>query len=119
MVIPICDVENYKLCTTIETNRVYPEIMRNAPDPIVRAFDFANIPIEGKYITIEPVMDFDLYSLVKMVYSCKPQQVNIGADSMSKNLPEPSASQIESLIQELSVFTTVKQKKNLKRLLIK
>jgi len=51
-----------------------------------------------------------------MVYACRPQQVNIGADSMGKKLPEPSPQKVEELINELDVFTTVKRKANLKRL---
>ena len=115
--LPIHEVEKFVLCTTIETNRVYPEIMRNSPDPVVRAWDFAHIPIEEKYITIEPIMDFDLYSLVSMIRYSYPIQVNIGADSGKNNLPEPTAEKIMALIDELEPFTVVKQKQNLKRLL--
>ncbi len=115
--IPIHGPDKFILCTTIETNRVYPDIMQNSPDPIERAIDFGKIPIEDKYITIEPIMDFDLRSLISMVRYCNPIQVNIGADSGGNNLPEPSAEKIRSLIDELSIFTTVKEKKNLKRLL--
>ena len=105
------------LCTTIETNRVYPDIMCNSPDPVIRAWDFAHIPIDEKYITIEPIMDFDLWSLASMIRFSYPIQVNIGADSGGNNLPEPSKEKILSLIDELNEFTTVKQKSNLKRLL--
>lgn len=115
--IPIHEVEKFILCTTIETNRVYPDVMRNAPDPVIRAWEFAKIPIEEKYITIEPIMDFDLWSLASMVRYSYPIQVNIGADSGNNNLPEPPPEKIKELISELESFTTVKQKKNLKRLI--
>jgi len=105
------------LCITLETNRVYPEIMRNAPDPVKRAIDFSHIPIEEKYITIEPIMDFDLESLVSMIRVNKPTQVNIGADSGNNDLPEPSQDKIEELFEELNVFTKVKLKANLNRLI--
>jgi len=117
--IGLAEIKEFRLCITLETNRVYPEIMRNAPDPVVRAFNFANIPIEEKYITIEPIMDFDLDSLVKMVYSCRPMQVNIGADSGNNKLPEPPSEKIKELIAELDVFTLVKEKQNLNRILTK
>lgn len=110
-------VEKVVLCTTIETNRVYPEIMGNTPDPVDRAIELGRIPIEEKYVTIEPIMDFDLSSLVSMIRFCKPLQVNIGADSGGNKLPEPSTKKIMELIEALSEFTTVKKKKNLKRLL--
>lgn len=46
------------------------------------------------------------------------EQVNIGADSGKNNLSEPSAEKVRALIDELSKFTKVVQKKNLRRLLI-
>ncbi len=115
--IPIHGPDKFVLCTTIESNRYYPE-MNYAPEPIERAIDFGKIPIEEKYITIEPIMDFDLKSLVTLIRYCNPVQINIGANSGGKKLPEPPAQKIGELIKELEEFTTVKQKKNLKRLLI-
>jgi hypothetical protein len=109
--------KDYSLCTTIETNRQYPEIMGDAPYPINRAIAFNKIPIEQKYITIEPIMDFDLSELVEMIKMCEPRQVNIGADSCGHKLPEPTPDKILQLIDELSKFTIVHQKSNLKRLL--
>ncbi len=111
-----CNLNFFTLCMTIETNRVYPEIMRNAPDPVDRAIEFGRISIKEKYITIEPIMDFDLNSLVSMIKFCNPQQVNIGADSGNNRLPEPSPDKIDALIKELDMFTMVKLKANLKRL---
>jgi len=116
-VIYACEIEKFVLCTTIETNRVYPEIMRNCPNPVDRAIEFGRILIEQKYVTIEPIIDFDLNSLVSMIRICKPLQVNIGADSGNNGLPEPESGKIHELIEALDAFTVVKQKKNLKRLL--
>ena len=107
--------EKYYLCITLESNRYYPE-MNNAPEPIDRAIDFGKIPIEAKYITIEPIMDFDLKSFVTLIRFCRPQQVNIGADSGGNNLPEPPGQKVKELIEALEEFTIVEQKKNLKRL---
>ena len=114
--IPIHGPSKYVLCTTIESNRYYPE-MNNAPEPIDRAIEFGKIPIEAKYITIEPIMDFDLKSFVTLIRFCRPQQVNIGADSGNNKLPEPKPNKVLELIEALEEFTTVKQKKNLKRLI--
>ena len=109
--------DNTYLFQSKNPNRVYLDIMKNCPKPVDRAIELGRIPIEEKYITIEPIMDFDLRSLISMVRYCNPIQVNIGADSGGNNLPEPSAEKIRSLIDELSIFTTVEEKKNLKRLL--
>jgi DNA repair photolyase len=107
------------ICTTIETNRVYRGLMNYAPDPWQRVADMGRITGHTKYVTIEPVMDFDVEGLVGMIRECAPVQVNIGADSGGNHLPEPSREKILELIGELEKFTVVKQKKNLERLLIK
>ena len=107
--------ENSVVCTTIETNRWYPDIMNNSPHPINRAIEMSRLNVKT-YATIEPIMDFDLNSLVSMIKFCNPQQVNIGADSGNNRLPEPSPDKIDALIKELDMFTMVKLKANLKRL---
>ena len=111
--------EYFSLCTTLETNRTYRAIMNNSPAIIDRVLNFAKIPAEHKYITIEPIMDFDLPEFITMIRYCNPRQVNIGADSNPNRnkLPEPPKEKILELIAELETFTKVVQKKNLKRLL--
>ncbi|MEQ3273524.1 hypothetical protein [Bacteroides thetaiotaomicron] len=64
------------LCTTIETNRFYPDIMRNAPVPQERAAamqDIANYGIPT-YVTCEPLMKFDLGGVVKQVRMYSPHR---------------------------------------------
>jgi hypothetical protein len=68
-------------------------------------------------ITVEPVLDFDLDEFVRMIKSCGPYQVNIGADSGNHYLPEPPRKKLLELIAELEKFTNVYQKKNLRRLI--
>lgn len=112
-------IKNFSLCTTLETNRVYKEIMNNSPSITDRVLNFAKISAERKFITIEPIMDFDLLEFVELIKRCNPIQVNIGADSSPNRnkLPEPPKEKILELIAELEKFTTVVQKKNLRRLL--
>lgn len=105
------------LCTTIETNRTYRNIMGVCPTPWSRALSMANLSSFRRFVTIEPIMDFDLEPLVAIVKRCEPVQVNIGADSGGNHLPEPSAAQVLALIDELSKFTRVEKKKNLARIL--
>jgi len=104
------------ICTTIETNRWYPEIMGKAPSPLTRVIGMKYLYF-SKYITIEPILNFDTNLFVKCIKDCNPIQVNIGADSKGHNLPEPPKEKISELISELEKFTIVKQKSNLKRLL--
>jgi DNA repair photolyase len=121
----IFDALDFSICTTIETNRWYPDIMKNSPNPVFRA-SFMNeichefgwgLPNNKSYVTIEPVLDFDLKELSILIEGTLPYQVNIGADSCNNNLPEPSPEKIRELISELEKFTKVHQKKNLSRLL--
>jgi DNA repair photolyase len=111
----------HKICTTIETNRYLPGVMKKSPHPHKRAFAMKNLADIGfeTMVTIEPVMKFDHVELVKLIRMTKAAQVNIGADSDHKknNLPEPHKEELLFFIKEIEQFTTVFQKKNLRRLL--
>jgi DNA repair photolyase len=109
--------KNSCVCITLETNRYYPEYMGRSPKPIDRVESFSKFSALDKYITIEPIMDFDLKEFVEMIKSCRPVQVNIGADSGHNNLPEPSKEKVLELISELQKFKKIHNKSNLKRLL--
>ncbi len=105
------------ICTTIETNRIYPLIMQNSPKPELRALAMSKLVMFKRFVTIEPIMDFDLPELVELIKQCSPVQVNIGADSGGHNLSEPTKEKILALIDELNKFTSIAQKRNLGRLL--
>ena len=103
--------------TTIETNRRY-ECMGTAPATDMRAAKMSRLSANRfrTMITIEPILDFDLDDLIKLIQFASPEWVNIGADSQGHHLPEPSAEKVKALIEQLSLFTTVKIKSNLKRI---
>ena len=106
------------LCTTIESDSYYLEIMKSSPHPMQRSI--AMNAVSGAiqtYVTIEPIMDFNLEHMILMIKRCNPTQVNIGADSGKNGLPEPSKEKLLQLIEGLQEFTTIVKKKNLKRLL--
>jgi len=106
--------DNYLIGTTIETNRLYP-CMGNTPPP-----DDRSIAIDrfcDTFITIEPILDFDLDPYIALIKNANPCYINIGADSGNNHLPEPEPDKIRELIKELEKFTVVHLKKNLKRLL--
>lgn len=92
---------------TLETNRDTSQFSK-APLPVDRiiAFHkFASCPIASyikRFVCIEPIMDFDLLALIKMVELAAPQTVAIGYDNYSKNaLPEPSLAKTARLINGL------------------
>lgn len=106
------------LCTTIETNRDYPDVKRKSPDVFNRSLAMNEISqVIKTYVTIEPIMDFDLDIMIQLISDCNPVQVNIGADSGKNNLPEPGKEKILQLIEELKKFAVINNKSNLKRLL--
>jgi len=113
----IASLSSFSLCATIETNRWYGNIMVSSPKITNRVYAMTDIPYVDKYVTIEPIMDFDMIEFVRMLKDINPIQINIGADSGNNNLPEPSKDKILNLITELETFTKVKKKKNLNRLL--
>jgi protein gp37 len=104
-----------RVCTTIETNRYY-SVMGETQHPQLRAEGLCIIDLP-RLVTIEPIMDFDLNEMVKLIKQCNPIQVNIGADSGNNHLPEPSKEKLIELIEELKKFTVIDQKRNLSRLL--
>lgn len=111
--------KNTVLCTTIETNRWMPDIMNKSPSPNSRSLWFSMLKEFDKYITIEPIMDFDLYWMESLIRNCNPIQVNIGADSGGNKLPEPSKEKLLALIDRLKKFTVIDNKRNLGRILNK
>jgi len=107
------------LCTTLESDSYYPEIMNQSPTPMERSIAMNELSgIIDTYVTIEPIIEFHLEHFVNMIRRCNPIQVNIGCDSGRNDLPEPSKEKVLQLIEELQKFTTIHNKSNLKRLLI-
>jgi DNA repair photolyase len=106
------------ICTTIESNRDLLEIKRNSPDVFKRAMAMNELSqIIDTYVTIEPIMDFDMDIMVQLIKDCNAKQINIGADSGRNNLPEPSKEKVLQLVSELQKFTIIHNKSNLQRLL--
>jgi hypothetical protein len=98
--------------TTIESNRSEDGL---APLPYFRYKAMREMP-GHKMVSIEPIMDFDLFTMVKWIQEIAPDFVSIGADSKGHHLPEPPAEKVDRLIEEISRFTEVKVKRNLKRI---
>lgn len=100
---------------TIESNRDYPEISL-APPPIKRARSMQLIR-GRKFLTIEPLLDFDVDILASWIVVINPEFVNIGADSKKHHLPEPSAEKVNDLIRLITeAGMEVREKANLERL---
>lgn len=105
--------------TTIETNRNINSISK-APFPSVRYLGIKQFTQDGynTFVTIEPILDFDVEELSQWIIEIYPNFVNIGADSKHSNLQEPSREKILKLVDRLKEHNiTIKKKSNLDRLL--
>jgi protein gp37 len=103
--------------TTIETNRD-TLVATKAPVMIRRAMAVGSLPTGvERMVSIEPIIDFDHDPMVALIRMCKPTFVSVGADSKGNHLPEPPKEKVSDLIFELSTFTEVRRKPNLRRLL--
>lgn len=96
------------ICTTIETNRWYPEVMRKCPRIEDRVSAMEEISKRGikTYVTAEPLMDFDLEEMIECIRRCNPVQVNFGKESFREvELPEPDNEKVDRLVREVAKFT--------------
>jgi protein gp37 len=101
---------------TIETNRDTSAFSK-APLPTDRVTPMMFLPVR-KFITIEPILDFDVVELSGWIRAIMPNFINIGADSKGHGLPEPSADKINALIENIqSLGIEIREKHNLERLM--
>lgn len=102
---------NLIIGTTLETNREkgYKKISK-ALLPQGRVLGLINVNHNRKFITIEPILEFDLDILVYWIKMIKPKRVYVGYDTKNNKLPEPLLDKTMKLIDELKKFTKVKTK---------
>ena len=109
-------LDNIYYGCTIETNRSTTDYSK-APITIARQIDMTKLKKHNKFISIEPVMDFDLNIFKTWIAEINPKIVEIGADNYGHNLPEPSGEKVESLISFMeTIGITVVRKQGLDRL---
>lgn len=99
--------------TTIESN-IKHSVMGNTPEPIDRVLGIRKIKDKGfdTFITIEPILDFNLIELYCMIYIANPSFVNIGADSKGHGLNEPDYEKIMDLYDLIVEHGIEVRKKN-------
>jgi protein gp37 len=108
--------------TTIEADEIPAEIRGAAPSASSRAFAMADwmrhAPDVKRFVTVEPILDFNPLQLATLVLMCQPDFVNIGADSKGTGLPEPSW---EKVVRFLTIIeregVEIRRKSNLERLI--
>jgi DNA repair photolyase len=108
---------NTILGTTVETNRNIEGISK-APIPYRRFLGMQNLPNRFKtFLTLEPILDFDVEILASWIGMINPNFINLGADSKNHNLPEPTVEKIMEFVEALKGYgVELKEKHNLQRL---
>ena len=102
---------NMMLGATIETDKdvfKYPDGRRitydkisKAPKPLERLKYMYLLPVKNKFISIEPILDFNLYIFADWIHIIKPKLVYVGYDNYNNHLPEPSLEKTMNLINYL------------------
>ena len=88
------------LSTTIETDNA--EMWTSeAPNVFTRWVKFRDLKWPTKHISIEPIMEFNLTGLVRMIEIVKPWMVAVGYDSLKNGLEEPALEKTMRLIGAL------------------
>lgn len=104
--------------TTVETNR--DNDLGGAPRRRGRLDALAGLDPRfacKRFVTIEPIMDFDLDKFAELLIEAKPDFINIGADSKGHGLPEPSFEKVMQLVDRLKeAGIEIREKRNLERL---
>ncbi|MEB3816914.1 MAG: phage Gp37/Gp68 family protein [Desulfurococcales archaeon] len=107
---------NAILGATIETNRsTYfqegskPRIS-SAPLPVRRYIAMRDLDWPLKFISIEPILDFDLDTFTRWIEEINPFMVYVGYDNYGNRLPEPPLSKTLEFIRRLEDFTLVIRK---------
>ena len=102
--------------TTIESNRPYPGT--KAPATKDRAEELGHLAHPHKFLSIEPIMDFDVPAMLAWLESIHPDIIEIGADNYGHHLPEPPQDKIETLLYFCKkICPDVKIKPGLERLM--
>ena len=108
---------NAILGATIETNRddIYMQYeISNAPPPGNRIEAMKKLRWSKKFISIEPILDFDLDTFVKEINEIAPIMVYVGYDNYNYKLPEPPLNKTLKLIKRLSEGPIVVIKKTIR-----
>lgn len=107
---------NVVLGVTIETDR-YPPAKKPyslASHPMQRVLNMWELkrkhPEIKTMVCVEPIMDFDLWTLAPLIMGIRPEYVYIGYDNHSHHLEEPPLEKTQKLIEILKGFTEVRTK---------
>jgi protein gp37 len=100
--------DNVLLGTTIESNRSYD--FSKAPPVNERAHAMTELSFKRKFVSVEPILDFDIDAFADTIEKISPEIVAVGYDNWNNSLPEPPLAKTLQLIDRLEMFTTVRKR---------
>ncbi len=107
--------DNLYLGATIETN--FDHGQSKAPPPVDRYEAMKDLDHPHKFISLEPLMDFDLLELVGWIKEIRPEIIEIGPDNYHNSLSEAQPQKVRKLLEMLrDICPTVVEKPGLSRL---
>jgi hypothetical protein len=62
------------------------------------------------FVSVEPILDFDIKLFVSELQKIRPQMVVVGYDNYNHHMPEPCLEKTLQLIEQLEKFTRVETK---------
>lgn len=109
--------KNAILGTTLETNRddiilegANGRPISKAPPPSERYKAMKSLDWPLKFVSIEPILDFDINVMVSWIKHISPFMMYVGYDNYGHKLPEPPLRKTTELIAKLEEITLVLRK---------
>ena len=105
--------KNVVIGATIETNRPIPPEVTRAPSTDYRLMAMrymAEHLDHWTFVSVEPILDFDVEEFVGALEKVRPWKVAVGYDNWRNRLTEPPLEKTERLIELLEEFTEVERK---------
>ena len=111
---------NMILGSTIESNRNYPELSKAPPQEyrlkaMIELANNINLFHYRRFISIEPILDFDTETFVNLLRFALIKEVAIGYDNYHCKLPEPSLDKTMELIKILEGYKIKVHRKTLRK----
>lgn len=100
---------NVILGVTLESNFM-PVTVSMASHPSSRASFMQRLGGVRKFISIEPILDFQVGLFLPIIKAIHPEFVYVGYDNHNYHLPEPTLAETQELIKRLGEFTEVREK---------
>lgn len=98
--VDLFDKEKHYLGTTLESDNEVG-VSASCPSRMERFKEFTSLNYPNKFVSIEPIMDFNLDRFLTMIMSINPKWIYIGYDNHKHSLVEPLLSKTIDFVEKL------------------